>query len=538
MLVSNIRKQFRDLLSQDKLTPLSREGSMTNLVGNTTIEIVGASFIADEDAIFGVINWEYVEREEQWYNSMSLNVNDIPGGPPKIWSAVADKDGFINSNYGWTLYHPDNGSQYDQVVQELKSNPYSRRAMAIYTRPSMWEDYNKNGRSDFMCLAGDTIIKSPEGDLPIKDVVDKIKLLGKWPVWSVDFDKGERHLSWATDGFKNGVKELVRVHLDDGTHIDCTEDHIFFTQNKKGSTGKWTYGIEIEAGKLTPGTRLIDFLKCKNGNAEAYKQTLTGGFSFDTRKIIHRDYYSFVTGEDITGFHIHHKNEDPLDNSFCNLEKLTPSDHRKHHLQIDNPAWKYDKQNQVSKRIKTMKNQVSARDLTWYEQCNGVTLNEALIDAQEWFSDPHRASLRKYRVHCKKNNKNGFYTILNRASKLTDIHPLKMIYQNTKVVIVEKLNIKQDVYDLSVPGDNNFFVGNGVLVHNCTNTVQYVVRNDKLHAIVQMRSNDAIFGYKNDRAWQQHVLEKLGQELNIIPGKLYWQVGSLHIYARHYHLVK
>jgi thymidylate synthase len=103
---------------------------------------------------------------------MSLNVNDIPGGPPAIWKAVADKDGFINSNYGWCIYSPENGfsyndheradsmwqverahhySQFKRCVQELWATPESRRAMMIYTRPSMWLDYNKNGRSDFMC---------------------------------------------------------------------------------------------------------------------------------------------------------------------------------------------------------------------------------------------------------------------------------------------------------------------------------------------------------------------------------------------------
>lgn len=124
---------------------------MTQLTGSVTVEIVNASFIADEESIFGTVNRDYVKREEEWYYSMSLNVNDIPGGPPQIWKAVADRDGFINSNYGWTLFSEENGSQYTKCVAELIKNQESRRAVAIYTRPTMWEDYNKNGRSDFMC---------------------------------------------------------------------------------------------------------------------------------------------------------------------------------------------------------------------------------------------------------------------------------------------------------------------------------------------------------------------------------------------------
>lgn len=159
---SDVREEFKKLLADKKFTSVNREASMTALAGNTTIEIINASFIADEDAIFGEVNWDYVHREEEWYNSMSLNVNDIPGGAPQIWKAVADKDGFINSNYGWCIYSYENGlmmdavfgnkrGQYDCALEELKKNPESRRAMMIYTRPSMWTEYNKHGRSDFMC---------------------------------------------------------------------------------------------------------------------------------------------------------------------------------------------------------------------------------------------------------------------------------------------------------------------------------------------------------------------------------------------------
>lgn len=161
----DIRDIFKALLSEQRFTSINREASMTALTGNTTIEIINASFIANEDMIFGNVNWDYVRREEDWYNSMSLNVRDIPDGTPQIWEAVADKDGFINSNYGWAIYSPENGfagpshraiavdeaSQYLSALKELKKNPESRRAIMIYTRPNMWLDYNKNGRSDFMC---------------------------------------------------------------------------------------------------------------------------------------------------------------------------------------------------------------------------------------------------------------------------------------------------------------------------------------------------------------------------------------------------
>ncbi len=148
----DIRKQLGTLLTNEKYTSINREKSMTAIVGSKTIELIGASFIAEEDVIFGKMDWDYVHREADWYKSQSRSVDDFPGGPPAIWKAIASKkDSTVNSNYGWAVRSPENGAQFGKVVAELKKNPESRRAVIIYTRPSMWEEYNLDGRSDFMC---------------------------------------------------------------------------------------------------------------------------------------------------------------------------------------------------------------------------------------------------------------------------------------------------------------------------------------------------------------------------------------------------
>lgn len=141
--VKDIRNQFINLLSNEEF--------VIDKTGVKMLEIVGQSFLADEASIFGTVNTEYVKNELEWYISQSLNVNDIPGGPPTIWKQVADSNGFINSNYGWCIFSKENGSQFYNVFSELKTNPWSRRAIMIYNRPSMHTDYNKNGMSDFMC---------------------------------------------------------------------------------------------------------------------------------------------------------------------------------------------------------------------------------------------------------------------------------------------------------------------------------------------------------------------------------------------------
>jgi len=141
--VGNIRNSFYQ--------KLVKEEYVTDKTGVKTLEIMNASFIADQPAIIGKVNEDYVERELAWYKSQSLNVNDIPGETPAIWKAVATEDGYINSNYGWCIWSDENHNQYTNVLDELKNNPDSRRANMIYTRPTMHSDYNRNGMSDFMC---------------------------------------------------------------------------------------------------------------------------------------------------------------------------------------------------------------------------------------------------------------------------------------------------------------------------------------------------------------------------------------------------
>jgi len=135
---------------------LVNENFVVDKTGVKLIEIEPADFIADDVSIFGEVNRDYVAREIHWYQSMSLNVNDIPGGPPEAWRRCADQGGMINSNYGWMAYSTQNHEQYKHVLEELRKNPSSRRTTMIYMRPEMWHDYQVNGRSDFCCTWGHT----------------------------------------------------------------------------------------------------------------------------------------------------------------------------------------------------------------------------------------------------------------------------------------------------------------------------------------------------------------------------------------------
>ena len=138
--------------SEDVIKMLKEKYKKQQFDSLGNISILSASFVVTTNDMLKEPNEEYIQRELEWYLSESLNVNDIPGKTPKIWEQVSDKDGFINSNYGWTTFSKENYSQFDKVLEELsKNNKYSRQGVIIFIRPTMHEDSKRNGMHDFIC---------------------------------------------------------------------------------------------------------------------------------------------------------------------------------------------------------------------------------------------------------------------------------------------------------------------------------------------------------------------------------------------------
>ena len=84
---------------------------------------------------------EYAEAEWQWYLSGNRNIaklGDIYGKVPEIWKRMADKNGNVNSNYGWQWKR--NG-QLAEVVDMLKYNPDTRQACISIYDGKEWDRY-------------------------------------------------------------------------------------------------------------------------------------------------------------------------------------------------------------------------------------------------------------------------------------------------------------------------------------------------------------------------------------------------------------
>lgn len=138
------------------LMPLKEKYNKGDKVGNTWELIDTHLNLCPFQPFLKIFNrpfkHDYLEKETKWYMSQDLSIkgwmDDI-----KIWNWCASKDDkqLINSNYGWCVFSKDNGSQYDNCLEKLKTDVNTREALMIYTRPSMHTDAVENGKHDFMC---------------------------------------------------------------------------------------------------------------------------------------------------------------------------------------------------------------------------------------------------------------------------------------------------------------------------------------------------------------------------------------------------
>jgi thymidylate synthase len=72
----------------------------------------------------------------------------------------------------------------------------------------------------------------------------------------------------------------------------------------------------------------------------------------------------------------------------------------------------------------------------------------------------------------------------------------------------------------------------------CTCTLQFFVRDEKVHLVAHMRSNDVFLGLPHDIFSFTMIQEVVAKELNLGVGTYTHLVGSLHLYKNHKSQVK
>ena len=117
-------------------------------------------------------------------------------------------------------------------------------------------------------------------------------------------------------------------------------------------------------------------------------------------------------------------------------------------------------------------------------------------------------------------------------------------YLNAMMKLIKDEDSRQATMIYTRPSMHSDWNYDGMSDFVCTNTVQYLIRDNTLHTVVQMRSNDVVFGYRNDYAWQKNIQTQMYLDLKSMEypelklGPIVWNSASLHVYERHFPLIE
>lgn len=320
------------------------------------------------------------------------------------------------------------------------------------------------------CLHGDTKIFTTNGEIAIKDLVDK-----EFYVYSYDVYKHRICVKKARNCRKTIENtRVVKVTYDDGNSIITTPEHLIMKRNEE-----WCRADELkEKDSIMPFYHVIDshghmVVRLNNGE----------------RMFAHRLVYNDVFGEvmDTWTNNVHHVDEDKLNNNPDNLKMVTRSQHASIHrngktisekalISLRNTMQKLRLNEEYAKRIKLHCAAIRPLTIEWHGSKEGL----------EWH--------RKHGIECWNKQKEnrifkicqwcgfvyGTYKSREKWSKFCSIKcktaDLRKRYKelnkvNHKVEKVEECGFA-DTYNFEVDG-THCFVANGIIVHNSQDCVRY-----------------------------------------------------------------
>lgn len=412
-------------------------------------------------------------------------------------------------------FGPAGVDQLRFVIEELLENRTSRRAAITIMDPTH-DSKSPLNTKDFPCLAGDTIVRSPEGDVTVKSLVNIIKRKGRYPVFSCNEKNSTVEVKWCTAAWKTGTKHTVTVRLDDRSNIRVTADHLFCVKrrSKDPSAPKsskvssvnwiWTRAIDLKPGdSLVPLTVLV-----WKGDYQNIVVNLRSNWSRSNRIKVSRMYAEFILGRKLTDSEdLHHINEDQADDSWKNLAIKDHGRHSQEHKSgSGNPMYNGS---DVSPRIE-----------------DEITCEKMILAGKKHVKKHGKLTYgqiaRRKRLLSRKMIRNYF-------GRFSDFRVA--VEENHKIVSVIYNDRKESVYDLTVEDNHNVFVGSGVLVHNCTMALSFMPRGSYLDLVVFMRSNDAIWGLSGVNAFEFTFLQEIVAQMTKFDlGRYYHTSNSLHYY--------
>ena len=333
--------------------------------------------------------------------------------------------------------------------------------------------------SESLCFTKDTVVSCYNGN----KTIDEIKVGDL--VYSFNEEKRKLELKPVTfSGMTKRNAELVKVTMDNGQVVKCTPNHPFAVRRiRRDDYNKFIEGEHVtwvEAKDLKKGDRI------KSNYVKVNKQI--GGrpecsmYHNGRKQLIQSINAEYAYGEKPEGYVIHHKDGNKLNNEFSNLEYMLDADHRRLHLKDTIADYQFTSESQSGENNSFFgKHHTEESNRKNREAHIGravVVMNDdfEIVKTFECLDDAERAGYTRHsaKLACCGKNGNLGHKYKNMFWYYKDEVPEK----NHKVVSVEYLEEREDVYDITVADNHNFFVGgdNGILVHNCGTQVEQFVK--------------------------------------------------------------
>ena len=307
---------------------------------------------------------------------------------------------------------------------------------------------------DLGCFRGDT--KIPLLDGTQATLVDLERRGESFWVYSIDSNKR------IAPGKAMCVKtrssaELIRVVVSGGEEIICTPDHEFMLSD----------GTYKEARNLVFNDSLMPLYR-RWQTRDGYESVNNGK---GTQKMTHLAVWEAIHGPVPKGHVVHHRNHIHFDNRPDNLELMTASGHSSHHRKtgrgFDNadPAFQALKRAGIARRandpIQVEKMiAVGTENITRYMKKNPEHF-AASVAGNGIRGAQYLAKFNTTEREC------GDCGAVEKNPAALRWHKKREHGYNHKVLLVESLDERADVYCLQVEEHHNFALSAGVFVHNC-----------------------------------------------------------------------
>lgn len=127
------------------------------------------------------------------------------------------------------------------------------------------------------------------------------------------------------------------------------------------------------------------------------------------------------------------------------------------------------------------------------------------------------------------------HDLLPRVTTLYDRVLMTLLREGLETRHAVAIISDRDIHTLAGRNGRNDFI--------CTNALNFMVDDSgRLHIIAQMRSMDAVFGYRADYSMWDDLMKRLLIDLNnrgrdVRRGHITFQVANLHVYPRHFELL-